>query len=194
VPLAYAWRMSEPPLSNPYAPPQTEVADVALPALVRRTPFFAVGTTKLLVMCLCTMTLYQLFWFYKNWRAWKLHSGENVTPVLRTLFAVLFCYPLFKRINERAEAAAVGGFAAGVLATVWIVLSVLYRLPDPYWLVSFGAVFVLPAVQAVANRVNETVAPGHDRNRAFSAWNWVAVALGGPLMVLAIIGAFTNPA
>jgi hypothetical protein len=60
----------------------------------RKRYFFDVSILKLVVMSTVTFNLYQIYWFYKNWRLAK-ERGENVIPLLRTLFAVLFAYSLF---------------------------------------------------------------------------------------------------
>ena len=69
-----------------------------------------------------------------------------------------------------------------------IVFTLAVKLPDPYWLVSFVAVFFMLPVQACANRVNTAAAPSHDPNSRFSAWNWVGVVLGGAFFALVAIG------
>ena len=80
---------------------------------------------------------------------------------------------------------------AGPLAAAWIITSLLYKLPDPFWLVSMLAfLFILP-IQALANRINATVAPIHDPNRRFTGWNIATVAGGGIFFLLAIIGLFS---
>jgi hypothetical protein len=53
-------------------------------------------------------------------------------------------------------------------------------------------VFILP-VQALANSINATAAPDHDPNARFTPWNWVAVVVGGAILVLGIIGTFLPP-
>ncbi len=55
---------------NPYAPPESVVADIPVPAAATGdTPiFFPASRTKLLVMSLCTFGLYEYYWFYKNWK------------------------------------------------------------------------------------------------------------------------------
>jgi hypothetical protein len=45
-------------------------------------------------------------------------------------------------------------------------------------------------VQQQINRINEHVAPGHDLNKHFTAWNIVAVVVGGSVFVLALVVTF----
>jgi hypothetical protein len=43
------------------------------------------------------------------------------------------------------------------------------------------------------NHVNNTVAPGHDRNRRFTWANWLVLVLGGGLLILDVIGSLAGP-
>lgn len=176
--------------TNPFAPPAAVVADVALAQSEGTpTPFFPVSTTKLLVLSICTLGFYQVYWFYKNWRLIKERENSDISPAPRAIFSVFYCYQCFKRIGDFAlPASAMTELAAGPLAAGWIITSLLHKLPEPYWLVSLLAPFFLVPVQARANRVNAAVNPDHDPNSHFSLWNWVAIVLGSALLVFAVIG------
>lgn len=178
----------------PVAPPTSEVAlDDALASIHADVspPFVAVSITKLVVMSLCTFGLYEVWWFYRNWRLAR-ERGVDVWPVPRALFAVFFVYALFRAIRDYPDAFAPreDRFPAGPLAFGWIVVSLLYRLPDPYWLVSFCAVVFLVPVQMTANRINLAFAPRHDRNARFTVLNWLVIVIGAVVLALTVIGAF----
>lgn len=155
--------------------------------------FFPVSLTKLLVLSICTLGLYEIYWFYKNWQLVKRRETSDIVPALRALFTVLFCYSLFRRVGEESEKNGISSISFGPLAVGWIVTTVLWRLPDPYWLVSFLAVLFMLPVQYAANVINSRVAPGHDPNRRFSGWNIAATIVGGLFLFLAVIGAFLPP-
>jgi len=178
--------------ANPYAPPAAVVDDVAPYSPAVRTPaFFAVSVTKLIVLSICTMGLYGLFWFYKNWRLIRQREQSDILPGARAFFAVLFCYACFSRIRESGQKAGIEpGLPAGPLAAGWILTTMTWRLPEPYWMLAFLAIIFLVPVQAYANRVNAALAPGHDPNRRFTKWNWLAVAIGVPMFLLLLIGLF----
>ena len=77
---------------------------------------------------------------------------------------------------------------AGPLAAGWIITTLLWQLPDPYWIVSiFAFVFIL-LVQWVANRINSIATPHHEVNQRFTGWNWAGIVLGAIWLVLGIIG------
>lgn len=168
-----------------------EVADLPAATGSAEPPLFAVSTTKLLVMSMCTIGLYQMFWFYKNWSLIKLHQRSSILPAARAFFGVIFCYSCFSEIRAIGQRRGVPDApAAGPLAVGWIIATLVWKLPDPFWFAALAAVLFLMPVQVYANAVNDAVAPGHDRNSRFTGWNWAVAVPGGLLFVLAVIGAF----
>lgn len=172
---------------NPYAAPTAKVAD-ALPA--GEPLYFAVSRLKLAVMSVVTLGLYEIYWFYQNWKCVQ-RMGERVSAPLRAVFYPLISYPLFRRIREQAQDSGVGhDFSAGALAAALFVLTLLWRLPDPWWLVAFlGFVPLLP-VQNAVNAINRKHAPDADANSRFTGWNIFALIAGGIVILLALIGVF----
>jgi hypothetical protein len=82
----------------------------AMPAAERRVDlrrhFFDVSVVKLVVMSIVTFGLYEIYWFYKQWQARK-ESGQDVLPLPRAIFAVLFAHALFKEAEEIGRDASV---------------------------------------------------------------------------------------
>lgn len=174
--------------SNPYAPPAAAVADIAADA--QAPAYFPISIAKLVLMCFGTLGFYQYYWFYRNWTAHKQRTGEDIFPFWRTVFGVIFCYPLVRRIGEAASGHGLEVRGLGWWAAAWIIPSLLWRLPDPYWLVTYLSIFALIPVQRVVNRLNAQVAPGHDANARLNGWNWLAVFPGLPVFALAVWGTF----
>jgi hypothetical protein len=156
-----------------------------------QAPYFAVSLLKFTVMSICTFGIYKLYWFYKNWNLIKQRERTNIAPFWRAFFAYFFCYQCFSHIRARSASLGLHQLApAGPLAVGWIITTLLWKLPDPYWLLSTLAfLFILP-VQALANRINSTITPLHDPNRRFTAWNLVGVVVGAISVILATIGTF----
>jgi len=183
--------------SNPYAPPLAAVADVAPPVRSSSTddqpPFFAVSLLKLAVLSVCTLSLYELYWFYKNWQLIRDRERSGIQPALRAIFAVFFCHACFARIRDHGDEQGISpSLPAVALATGWVVVVILHKLPDPWWLVSFLAFLFMLPVQAHVNRINAVAAPAHDRNSRFRLWNWIATVLGGAIFLLAILGTLSD--
>ena len=181
--------------TNPYAPPVAVVADITpLDEVAAETPFFAVSVTKLAVMSVCTFSVYDVYWFYKNWERIAERERMNVWPLLRAVFAILYCYPCFARMRDDERASQLDSrLYALPLAIGFIVTSLTWRLPDPWnWISLSSFLFLLP-VQSYVNRLNALANPSHDRNARFRGENWAAVVIGGGLMLLAIAGIFVDP-
>jgi hypothetical protein len=153
--------------------------------------YFPVSLTKFVVMHFCTVGLYQVYWFYENWKLILEREQSDASPFWRTSFMFIYCYALFEKVRSSAASLKMGhSISVQVLATGWILLSTLWILPDPYGLVALLSILFLIPVQQAANRVNESLVPGHDRNERFTAWNKVAVVVGGLLFILVVIGSF----
>lgn len=191
---------------NPYAPPTAVVDDLALPEAGTEPPFFAVSVIKLVIMNVVTFNGYQVYWFYRQWKRIAEREQLALWPFARAIFGVFYCYPCFGHIRDFRQGADTGRIlaagplgleadsgrtlAAGPLAVGFIVTSLLWRLPEPYSLVSMLAFVFLVPVQLHANRLNAASHPFHDRNSRFSMWNWVAIVIGGMLVLLALAGTF----
>jgi hypothetical protein len=153
--------------------------------------FFPVSPLKLFIMSTVTFGLYELYWFYKNWKYIKVWTGCNLWPFWRAFFGILFCYPCFKAIREVAGARGIAiPWSAGWLAVVWICLELSWRLPAPLSLLSWLSPLALLQVQYVVNKLNEDSVPGHDPNAKFTAWNIVAIVIGAIFFAAFIFDTF----
>jgi hypothetical protein len=174
---------------NRYAPPTAVVADVASIKSDVEVRFFAVSPVKLVVLSVCTLGFYQIYWFYKHWVLIKERSEPHIIPWARALFGIFWCYRFFEFIREDERRLDVEPtLPAGPLAICWIASSLTSRLPEPYFLIAFLSPLVLVPVQRHVNHINALVAPDHDGNTRFSAWNWLAVVGGGIFIGLIMLG------
>lgn len=125
-------------------------------------PLFAVSTRRFIVMSLCTIGLYPLYWCYQNWRRVRISSSEDLSPLWRAVFAPLWGFSLFRRIRDRAAAAGVPiAWDSNLLATIYLLFGMAGMLPEPWSFISlFSFVAIIP-VQRTAQRVNARLAdPG----------------------------------
>jgi hypothetical protein len=152
-----------------------------------------VSITKFLLLSIGTLGLYEIYWFYKNWGFIKARDRSDISPAWRSLFGILFCYRLLRRVSDDAVARGGRPLPAGWLAAGWVITTLLARLPDPYWLVTFSAVLFLLPVQARINSLNAQAAPGHDPNARFSGTNILGLVVGGLIFALGLLGTLLPP-
>jgi hypothetical protein len=179
---------------NLYAPPRAPLADVQPLGSDAEVFYFAVSPIKLVVMSVCTLGFYQIYWFYKQWVLIKQRSEPLIIPWARALFGVFWCYSCFECIrNDERILEIESDLPAGPLAVGWIAASLAWRLPQPYFLIGLLGPLLLVPVQRHINHINQMVAPNHDENSRFSVWNGLAIAVGGIFLALAIVGLTLKP-
>jgi len=174
-------------------PPQTSSGEPASAPSAPSThyPLFPVATHKFVVLSLCTFSLYELYWCFKNWQRIKEPSGEQLSPFWRAFFAPLWGFSLFRRIHQYADARHLSAhWSPGILGTFYLVLSATWRLPDPWWLISLASFVPFISVVQTAGEINARAAAAEDRNDSYSGANIATVIVGGLLLILAIIGTF----
>jgi hypothetical protein len=148
--------------------------------------FFPVSIPKLVVMSVCTLGIYSVFyWHYKNWRLLSDRPGYYaIRPFWRAVFSPLFCYELFQAIEETSQEHGVPArFDPGAMAFIYIVLTVQVSLlgfdfappliSQVGWLLAFIPVAL---VQRRVNELNGRVAPNADPNRRFTVASIGAIA------------------
>lgn len=153
--------------------------------------FFAPSTLKFFLMSACTIGIYELYWFYKNWVLIKARANKGIMPFWRAFFAPLWAYSCFKYVKLAANEKGVPAPSLiGLLALFYFILQSLWRLPNPYWLASILSFVPLLPMNAAALEINKKIGAIGSENSKFTPWNWVALVGGGLLLAFAIIGSF----
>ena len=157
-------------------------------------PFVAVPAVRFALMSLATLSLYELWWFYKNWSRVKERTGSNIRPFWRAVFAPFFCYQLVKTVRSTSEKVSVpASLSAGGIALAYFGLLLCERLPDPWWWLSLATfVPLLPVVRHI-EQLHATVYPGFDSYAPFGRGHVISVVCLLPLAVLLVAGSLAPP-
>lgn len=174
----------EPVASIELAPPAAHV-NVAQADL----PFFSVATHKFAVMCIVTLGLYQYYWLFLQWRRLARMTMHPISPFWRTFFAPLWGFSFCSRVHNRGRIeGAHPNWNAVALGAAYLVLSIAWRLPDPWSLIPLLSFVPLVPVQQTIERINARHAAGPLPNRSYTTANRIGIVVGGLLLLLAIIG------
>jgi hypothetical protein len=100
-----------------------------------------IDSGKFLLLYFLSIGLYGIWWMYKMWRFFREKDSSDIMPAWRAIFGVFFIYSLFEKILNFAKqnTPAVSTYSSALLAATFIILNLLGRLPDPYWLIAFAA-------------------------------------------------------
>ena len=159
-----------------------------------RPRYFAVSAPKLVVMSLASFGIYGFYWLYQNWALERVHSGEDLSPLWRTFFSVIWIYSLLRRMRDTAGTLQISpNWTAGVTAVAYVLVTCALFLPDPYWLASLLVVIPLVPVQRTVNQVNAHLAPDIPKNDSYSGKNLILIVVGLIFYILVILG-MTVPA
>ncbi len=129
---------------------------------------YVISTWKLIIMCLATFGIFEIYWFYKQWKS--LNTENNLKHGwfmlwIFALFSPLTSYSLFKYISRDVKTVNDGkGLEAGALAVVYFFLT--------RFLLGF-----LPLI-SVQNNINlywEKKYKDRLVRSNFGAWNWIIV-------------------
>jgi hypothetical protein len=154
-------------------------------------PLHPMGLGKLAALSLCTFNLYQLVWFYRNWRLLRDEGGERVTPWLRALFAGFTSFALFDDVESLGRRNRVPIHWSPIpMGIGYLLLTASWRLPDPYWLVTLLSFLPPLWVQKSINEINSRCDQPKEVDRSFTGWTWLVIVLGGVFLFLALLGTF----
>jgi hypothetical protein len=161
-------------------------------AAVEEFSLFPVATHKFMVLSICTFGLYEMYWSYQNWLRLE-RPKERISPLWRAIFAPIWSFALFGRIKERAGNDGIPvEWNPNILAAIYLVLALLFRLPDPWWLLVYLRFVPMIPVQQTAQRHNIRISFANTRNASYTTRNVITIVVGGTLFVLAVVGAFSK--
>ena len=151
-----------------------------------------VPTWKFILLSVITFGIYELVWFYKNWKLLKKEKGLKISPFWRALFSPLFAGSiaghLQKYLKEKNNSC---NYSPTLIGISYFVITILWRLPDPYWLLSF---FTFIPILPLVNSMN-THWQKEEKNlpvKKFTWWQILLVILGFIWLTLLIIGTFVS--
>lgn len=156
--------------------------------------YFTVGIVKFSLMSLTTFGIYGPYWFYRNWRVIRDRDASQlpISPFWRAFFAPVWTFSMGSRLKEEAKDRNISlTLPVIALGVIYLVLNVLWRLPDPYSLVSLLAFVPLLPFEFAARRLNGGGQLADPTFGRFSGWNIAWLVIGSVLLVLGIVGAFT---
>ena len=187
-------RAETPPGDNIYRTPEAELGIEP-----SASEFYVVSKLKFAVLYVATLGLYEVYWFYRHWKLYRIYHGESLWPVPRAIFSIIFAWPLFRRF-ERRNAAGDDPvrWSPGVYAGLYILFYLLGNFAEiaapeddatGIFVAVLAMLFALLLLQRVQGIVNRAVGdPAASANRRFSAANIAWILVGLLFWLLTLLG------
>ena len=146
-------------------------------------------------MSILTTGIYELYWFYKNWKAVKIQEGKKLSPFWRAFFCVIFCYSLFKRIMLSAmQKGYKTKYTYGSLTAAYILLVIISsRAPAPFDLIGILSFLPIIAVNNAIRFSNLKINPEYVESAKLVRAEIIFLVLGAFLWVLVVSGMLYPP-
>jgi zinc ribbon protein len=171
----------------------TEFSEPHVPAAVQ-LPYFEVSLRKFVVMSIVTWGMYILYWTYRQWILIEARTREGLSPIWRTIFSPLWNFSLFDRVKADAERRHLTvGWSGGLLAVIYLLAGALWRLPDPWWLVSLLAFLPLIPVVRTIGQLHNTLNTDRKRNDRFTRGNIIGIVIGVLFLLLVVLTLIVPP-
>lgn len=149
-----------------------------------------IPTGKFIFLSIITFGIYEFVWFYRNWSLLKEKKGLNISPFLRAFFSPLFAGSIAGHLQKYLkEKNSPCDYSPAMIGISYFIISILYKLPDPYWLISiFMFIPMLPLVNAM-----NTYWQKEEKNlpqKKYTWWQIILIVLAVIWLILAVIGTF----
>ncbi|KZN61716.1 hypothetical protein [Pseudoalteromonas luteoviolacea] len=163
--------------------------------------FYIVSARKFWTLNLMTFGFYSVYWFYKHWSEYKKSYGDDVWPIARGIFSIIYAHSLFSlfeakyEINLKEKPSSITHFATAFVLFS-LLGSIIGRLSEngiglPFsafamYFTLFVSSFCLYKAQTLANLASSD--PSGSANDRFTLLNFVWIFIGLVFWFLVIIG------
>jgi hypothetical protein len=183
-----------------YSPPKAAIEPQASAALASDA-LYVVSPFKFSLLFLATLGIYQVYWFYRNWKRVSQLMHDNLWPIPRALFSVFFTHSLFRWVDQKlSRLEKPFEWSASGTATQVVLLNILISLLDRAagrslgspW-TDFASLALLPVLLLPLLRAQKAINhlsgdPLGESNRALTVANVAWLLVGGVLWVLMAAG------
>jgi hypothetical protein len=150
-------------------------------------PYYAVPGDKFVIMAICSLGTYLIYWGYRNWACVKYHEGTRIKPLWRGYFSMFFTGALAVRIRRRMIAEGMRhDIYPWTFLAIYLYANILSYEESLVFLFSYIMVWPVYVMNDAARRLNMRygLECGHDE---FSFWDRIWLIGGPTTLVLAIV-------
>lgn len=146
------------------------------------------------LLSVLTFSVYEIYWFYRNWKQLKNYKILEISPGWRTvgllipIYGLYLAYTQLRDIKDFSKTAGINKDYPPVMALfLWIAINALSKLPYPFMLLSMLSVLPLLMVQDTLNSCWEKVELDLPIRTRFTGGEIAIIIIGGIFLTLAVI-------
>jgi hypothetical protein len=160
---------------------------------------YVVSLNKFIILSITTLTLYETYWLYKQWKSLKAQKDLKISPIARAIFSPIFIFSFLGNVAQNLKSVDnTQKLYAGILGVAYILIVVMTGVPDsvvpslPNWYWLLGMLSFVPLIPAVAavNHYWEKKSEGKVVVSKFGISNYLWSIVGILVMLLVLYGVF----
>jgi hypothetical protein len=168
--------------------------------------FYIVSLLKLVILFSCTLGLYMVYWFYRQWKQQKDVAGEDCWPIMRGIFLIFFTHSLFEKIDKKLRLTEKKyDWSPEYTATLFVILVLASRISDKLALNGIGlpysdiaGLLILPIIAGLLIYVQRIINFTCDdiegeSNSQFTSLNFLWITVGIIFIALYLISPVLTP-
>lgn len=164
---------------------------------VKDIEFFSISIFKLVSLSFLTLGLFNIYWFYRNWKAVEKFEHKKMYPFWMSIFAIFTCNALLKKVLFYAtENGYKKSYNTIFLSTIFIVFTILgnawgrmdpLKLEEEFLMLIITSFSVLPLIfaQKAINYSNKSLGK-LQRNWKFYTGEAIVSIIGFSLFIFLI--------
>lgn len=147
-----------------------------------------ISPDKFILLSILSFSIYELVWFYRNWKFFKEKEKLDISPFWRAWFAIFFINSLFKKMLEYAKKEGYNeNYSSGWMTFFWIILILCARAKSFVFLLSIFTVLPLLSPLAAINFYYNKKEQNCIK-RPFKWWHILLIILCVIFWILILIG------
>ena len=157
------------------------------------SPYYTVSPARFILLSVLTLGIYQLIWFYYNWKICQENRNEGGSPFWKAFFGGFTSFSFFGKLRDEFALRDMRfGYNPAIFGFVVLTGGPLAALPGFLFLTTYLSVipiFLANGRLMAYNRRVVGVGPFHEK---MGLLQWGLLFLGGCLLYLSVTGALTG--
>jgi hypothetical protein len=150
---------------------------------------FSVPSEKLVLLSVCTYSLYSWYWLFKNWSGVCNIRKKSYSPIIGAWLWIFYNHHLFEEIKTLAEEKGIPvSWTSLNIYGLFLLFFLVWYIPYMMFVSIFVGIALLPINNTCA-QFNEANGFEESAQEGFDKKDWVILFIGGTLVIMSLLKA-----